>query len=213
MDMMSMEYARELLDFFCIEVGERPVGSQGNRSATDKFSQVVKSQGWDLTVSPFSALDWKAEGAQLSASGQKFEVFPSPYSLGCKVYGILAAAGSLQELKSIDCDGLPLLLHSGLTREQLMPKNFPFYNPEEHQEMIGILEEKNPAVIISATGRNAALAGGVYPFPLIEDDSRQCQANQQDRPPGNGESQPKGRKQGSNDDRCFSPNGQVEGNQ
>jgi aminopeptidase YwaD len=50
-----------------------------------------------------------------------------------------------------------------------MPKNFVFYNPEEHQKIIALLEEKKPAAIVSATGRNVALAGGVYPFPLIED--------------------------------------------
>jgi aminopeptidase YwaD len=50
-----------------------------------------------------------------------------------------------------------------------MPKNFVFYNPEEHQRIIALLEEKNPGAILAATSRNAALAGGVYPFPLIED--------------------------------------------
>jgi aminopeptidase YwaD len=44
-----------------------------------------------------------------------------------------------------------------------------FYNPKEHQQIISFLEEGRPAAIICATGRNAALAGGVYPFPLIED--------------------------------------------
>ena len=51
----------------------------------------------------------------------------------------------------------------------LMPKNFVFYNPEEHQKIIALLEKGEPKAIICATGRNAALAGGVYPFPLIED--------------------------------------------
>jgi aminopeptidase YwaD len=50
-----------------------------------------------------------------------------------------------------------------------MPKNFIFYNPEKHQRIIALIEEKRPAAIITATGRNSALAGGVYPFPLIED--------------------------------------------
>jgi aminopeptidase YwaD len=50
-----------------------------------------------------------------------------------------------------------------------MPKNFVFYNPEEHQRIIALLEKGNPKAILCATGRNAALAGGVYPFPLIED--------------------------------------------
>jgi len=50
-----------------------------------------------------------------------------------------------------------------------MPKNFVFYNPEKHQQIISLLEKGKPRAIICATGRNAALAGGVYPFPLIED--------------------------------------------
>lgn len=50
-----------------------------------------------------------------------------------------------------------------------MPKNFVFYNPEEHQQIISILENGNPSALVCATGRNASVAGGVYPFPLFED--------------------------------------------
>lgn len=50
-----------------------------------------------------------------------------------------------------------------------MPKNFVFYNPEEHQRLISILEKSNPKAIICATGHNGALAGGVYLFPMFED--------------------------------------------
>jgi aminopeptidase YwaD len=50
-----------------------------------------------------------------------------------------------------------------------MPKNFPFYNPERHQLIYRLLETKRPQSIIAATSRNPELAGGVYPFPLIED--------------------------------------------
>ena len=50
-----------------------------------------------------------------------------------------------------------------------MPKNFVFYNPEEHQRIISLLEQGQPAAIVCATGRNSSLAGGAYPFPLIED--------------------------------------------
>jgi aminopeptidase YwaD len=50
-----------------------------------------------------------------------------------------------------------------------MPKNFPFYNPDHHQEIIRLLEEKQPAAILTATGRNPEMAGGMYPFPMIED--------------------------------------------
>jgi aminopeptidase YwaD len=50
-----------------------------------------------------------------------------------------------------------------------MPKNFPFYNPEEHQHIIRLLETAGPPAIITATGRNPEMSGGLYPAPLIED--------------------------------------------
>jgi aminopeptidase YwaD len=50
-----------------------------------------------------------------------------------------------------------------------MPKDFPFYNPDEHKRIVHLLETKKPLAIVAATSRDPALAGGVYPFPLIED--------------------------------------------
>jgi aminopeptidase YwaD len=49
-----------------------------------------------------------------------------------------------------------------------MPKNFPFYQPEEHLKIISLLEEGRPAAVIAATSRNP-MAGGVYPAPMFED--------------------------------------------
>jgi aminopeptidase YwaD len=50
-----------------------------------------------------------------------------------------------------------------------MPKNFSFYNPDHHKQIVHLLETKGPRAIVAATSRNPELAGGVYPFPLIED--------------------------------------------
>jgi aminopeptidase YwaD len=81
----------------------------------------------------------------------------------------LAAASTLAELSAVDAEGKVLLLYGDLAKEQLMPKNFKFYNPPEHQEIYRLLESKLPAAILTATGRNPELAGAVYPFPMIED--------------------------------------------
>jgi aminopeptidase YwaD len=51
----------------------------------------------------------------------------------------------------------------------LMPKNFVFYNPDHHQRIYSLLEERQPAAIITATSKNPELVGALYPFPLIED--------------------------------------------
>lgn len=164
-----LETCQKYLKFLCEELPQRPVGSEGNRLATSFFGNTVKAFGWDLEETEFSALDWQEEGAELQVEGVNYQVYPSPYAQGCDLRGRLAAAGTLEELETCQGKGNILLIHGELAREQLMPKNFVFYNPEEHQRIISLLEEIHPAAILSATSRNAALAGGVYPFPLIED--------------------------------------------
>lgn len=157
------------LDHFCNTIGERCVGSDGNRQATCYFAVELSRLGWDTETAGFDAIDWEDGGAYLSCDDEDFLVFTGPYSLAFKGKTTLVAAGSLEELETIDFTGKILLLYGEIANEQLMPKNFVFYNPPEHRQIISLLEQGKPAAIISATGRNAALAGGVYPFPLIED--------------------------------------------
>lgn len=157
------------LDILCNRISGRCVGSEGNREATRFFADELSRLGWETASAEFDAVDWEDGGAHLSCEGEAFTVFVSPYSLPFNGIATLVAAGSLAELEKLNFTGKILMLYGELAREQLMPKNFVFYNPEEHQQIIALLEQGKPAAIISATGRNAALAGGVYPFPLIED--------------------------------------------
>lgn len=161
--------SQEYLDFFCRQIKERPVGSPGNQAASARFQALAESFGWQVEAIPFSALDWESDGAECWSADGQYQVFPSPYSEGCDLIAELVAAASLEELQDLNCAGKLLLLHGELTREQLMPKNFVFYNPPEHQRIIAELERAEPAAILTATGRNPSIAGGIYPFPLIED--------------------------------------------
>jgi len=161
----SLSYLKKL----CEEIPERCVGSEGNRMATRFFEKEISSFGWDTEMQEFDAIDWEDGGAILRSDDERFEVFVSPYSLGCAVEAQLVSASSVQELTQPEMSAKILFLYGEIAKEQLMPKNFVFYNPEEHQQIISILEKGRPKAIICATGRNAALAGGVYPFPLIED--------------------------------------------
>jgi len=164
-----LEKSQSYLRTFCQVIPERCVGSEGNRQATCFFEHEIASFGWKTETDEFDAIDWEDGGATLEAGNHSFEVLASPYSLACSTTQILQAVSTLTELEQADLQGKIVLLHGEISREQLMPKNFIFYNPDEHQRIISLLEEKRPAAIISATGRNAALAGGVYPFPLIDD--------------------------------------------
>ena len=153
----------------CHEIKDRSVGSEGNRAATRYFENVIRSFGWNTETQEFNAMDWIDGGASLSCGEENFQVFVSPYSLGCEAEAHMIDVSSVEALEQAELTGKLLLLHGEIAREQLMPKNFVFYNPEEHQRIIRLLEKGAPKAIICATGRNASLAGGVYPFPLIED--------------------------------------------
>ena len=157
------------LDKLCRQIPDRSVGSPGNREATRFFEEQIASLGWITASQEFDALDWHAGDALLAAGGLEFEVLPSPYANGCDVEGRLVGVENIRELEVAAITGKIVLLHGEIAGEQLMPKNFVFYNPEEHQRIIALLESGQPLAIVCATGRNPALAGGVYPFPLIED--------------------------------------------
>jgi aminopeptidase YwaD len=157
------------LDTLCREIAERCVGSEGNRQATSFFARELSCFGWEPQMYEFDAIDWIGSGAVLKSGEKSYDVRTSPYSPGFCGEGELVSASNFSELETLHAKEKIILLHGEIAREQLMPKNFVFYNPDEHQKIIALLEKLDPKAIICATARNAALAGGVYPFPLIED--------------------------------------------
>jgi len=161
--------AKSYLKVLCKDISERCVGSEGNRTATQYAEKIFHDLGWTTDMPEFRAMDWHDGGATLEIEDKSFEVLVAPYSLGFTGEAELIQASTVEELEALNANNKILLLHGDIAKEQLMPKGFVFYNPEEHQKIIKLIEESGAKALISATGRNAALAGGVYPFPLIED--------------------------------------------
>jgi len=157
------------LRVLCSEIGERRVGSEGNRRATAYTEKVLKEFGWKTETTELSVLDWTTEGAALQCNGQPFEVFSSHYSSGCSVQGELLAIDTVGKLESANIKDKIVLLYGEIASQQIAPKKFPFWNPEEHRRLVSLLEKGGPKAIIGATKRNSAIAGGAYPFPLFED--------------------------------------------
>ncbi|MBE3113568.1 MAG: M28 family peptidase, partial [Actinobacteria bacterium] len=147
----------------------RRTGSKGNRAATDFFYETIKPWGYTIDATPFTCLDFESGEGSLVYNGNPFEIYISPYSLGCDVAAELVTVSTILELEKCYCTGKILLMKGEICTEQLMPKNFVFYNPEHHKRIYAILEERQPAAIITATARKPELVGALYPFPLIED--------------------------------------------
>jgi len=164
-----LQKASEYLKVLCRVKPNRRTGSKGNRDATDFFYETIKPWGYKIDTTPFTCLDFKSGEVSLVGNENSFEACISPYSLGCDVTAELMTVSTILELEKCHCTGKILLMKGEICSEQLMPKNFVFYNPESHKRIYAILEEKQPAAIITATARKPELVGALYPFPLIED--------------------------------------------
>ena len=163
------QQAEEYLQKLCVEIPNRRVGSEGNRAATDFFASIAASFGFEVETPVFDCIDWMCEGVDLAVGERAFQAFASPYSPGCHVRAPLAVVSSVEALEAAEISGSIILLHGEIASQQLMPKNFPFYNPDGHKRIIQLLESKNPRAIIAATSRDMEMVGSMYPFPLIED--------------------------------------------
>lgn len=161
--------AETYLKRLCAVKPNRRTGSAGNREATTYFANTLRSLGYEIDDTPFDCLDYTSGEVSLRHGEEGFEVQISPYSLGCDSQAELVVVSTVEELRGAYCEGKLLLLKGEICQEQLMPKNFVFYNPEKHKEIIALLEALKPAAIITATARNPEMVGALYPFPLIVD--------------------------------------------
>ena len=137
--------------------------------ATEYVAQRLASFGFRTECPSFECWDWTHGEVQLTVGGEAFEAFASPYSPGCQVSAPLAVASMLDELEALPASHRIVLLRGDLATQQLTPKNYPFYNSDEHRRIFYLLETQRPLAVIAATTRNPELVGAIYPFPLIED--------------------------------------------
>jgi aminopeptidase YwaD len=163
------ERANQYLDTLCNLIPNRRVGSEGNRLATTFFADTVRSFGFDIECHEFECMDWQEDGGTISAHGRTYQAQVSPYSLSTRETAPLIVASSAVALEALDLAGKILLMRGDLTKEQFLPKNFPFFQAEDQQKIIQRLETKRPLALITATTRNPEMAGGLYPFPVFED--------------------------------------------
>ena len=160
--------AAEYMEALCNRFPDRHVGGEGNRESTQLFADVCREYGWDVSATEFDCVAWDRGSAFLIADGEEFDIHPGPYSPPLEITAPLAQVSSLEELESGTFRDTVLLLHGEIARDQLMPKNFIFYNPDEHKRIIAALEAAQPLAVISATGKHS-MTPAIYPFPVIED--------------------------------------------
>lgn len=157
------------LNELCINVGNRHVGSSGNLKAAMYAANRLASSGFKVTKPEFNCIDWEKGEIVLKSADESIEAFISPYSPSCDFERFFETVNNIEELERKDFSGKIAVFHGEICKEQIMPKNFVFYNPDGHKRINQILDEKKPVAVIAITSHNPELAGGQYPFPLFED--------------------------------------------
>ena len=159
-----MKNAVELLNHIA---KERPVGTAANDSVLNLIHNEAVQMGYDFVLLPFECNLWENGKSFVEAGNEKYVIDSSPFSKPYDGKKEMLTVHSLEELGSCDCNGKILLLEGEIAENPLMPKNFPFYYPEEHEQIINLLEEKKPEAIIAVTDKHPMC--GLNPFPLFED--------------------------------------------
>ncbi len=146
---------------------ERPVGSDNNTDILRYLETELTKMGYAITKLPFSCTVWQSGESVLMMNGREIEIHASPFSQPYNGAAKPVFVKSMAELEAADCRGCIVFIGGELAETPIMPKGYPFYYPDEHKRFIELLEAKQPAAVIAATGKYAL--SGLQPFPLFED--------------------------------------------
>lgn len=151
------------LQVLCGQIGSRPTGSAKNAEAVEYVYNKFSELGFDVRKQEFPCMDWQNDGAELTVDNEKIDAVPGEYSLPCDTECNSVCLNSTESLKEADLSGKIAVLYGDLAKEVLMPKNFTFWNPDEHKLIVGLLEAKNPEAIITVSSDQNV------PISIIED--------------------------------------------
>ena len=155
--------AEEVCRTLCSSIGARPVGTTANNEASSYLLSLAKQWNYDITSLPFACQEWRYEPSTL----HRTPIHPGPFSPPLQGRFEVTVVERLTDLRKKQFSNRLLLIRGAAAAEPLMPKDFPFYYPEEHKEIIELLQAKRPAGIVALTGQHPLC--GLNPFPLFED--------------------------------------------
>jgi aminopeptidase YwaD len=155
-----------MLDFSEICV-ERPVGTKGNNTVLNLLDKVFATFNYKLIELPFDCTVWEPNDSFVEQNDSRLKLFPSPFSRELKGNFPIKYISTLNELQNIDDFNGILVFMNELSKNSIMPKDFPFYFPENDKLLYETLENIKPKGIITITGQDPV--SGLNPFPLFED--------------------------------------------
>ncbi len=149
------------------DIGARPVGSEANEETCHYLEGVAQELGFAVTALSFECLRWEHGTSSLAMGGRTYEIHPGPFSPPANGKLPVVSVSTVHELRTATVAGKLLVIRGSLAATPFMPKDFPFYYPDDHKEIIDLIQEKNPAAVLALTGKHPMC--GWDPFPLFDD--------------------------------------------
>lgn len=136
----------------CVEIGPRPIGSPGDHAAASYVQEVFRAAGLVVEVQEFECPAWEHLGTYLALDGEQIDAAANAFSPACDVSVPAIAAGTVAELEAADLERRIGILYGDLTKAPLSPKSW-FLKSEREDHIIRLLEDKNPAALITVQSR------------------------------------------------------------
>jgi len=162
-----MNRTQDVLRKLAREIGARPTGTDANEAANRYLEGIARDLGFEVTVLHFDCRRWEYGPSTAVADGQTVPIHPGPFSAPLRGRFPVTMVDRLEDLRRAGVTGRLLVIRGELAHDPLMPRDFPFYYPDEHREILDLLLEKQPAGVLALTGRHPMC--GLSPFPLFED--------------------------------------------
>jgi len=130
------------------EIGSRAIGTPGNQDAAGYIQDVFTACDLDVEEQDYTCPAWEDLGASLTLNGEPLDVAANAFSPACAVTALLVPACTIAELEAADLNGRIGLLYGDLTTAPLACKSW-FLKTERDDQIIRLLEEKEPAALIT----------------------------------------------------------------
>lgn len=144
------------LEKLSVQIGPRPSGSPANHAAAEYIHGVFRQCDLDVKVQTFPCPSWEDRGTILKLNGKLLEASANAFSPPCDVTAPTVAAGTLTELEAAELTGHIAVLYGDLVMAPIACKSW-FLKSEQDDRLVQLLEEKQPAAIITIQGATGKL--------------------------------------------------------
>ena len=150
------------------DIGARPTGTEESEAANAYLEGMARELGYEVTELHFDCRRWEyGPSSVVPDSAAPVSIQPGPFSAPLRGEFPVAVAETFDDLRTLEARGCLLLIRGELAAEPLMPRDFPFYYPDEHREILDLLLDRRPACVLALTGKHPLC--GLSPYPLFED--------------------------------------------